>query len=99
VTPVITAAPKKNSSMKLPQLTLRDLFWLVLVAAILCGWWVGRQQPEPALIQVPPAEPGRYELVIGKDGLQIMVDTATGESWTYDGYSGKWVRRSPSVKK
>jgi len=26
--------------MKLPQLSLRDLFWLVLVAAILCGWFV-----------------------------------------------------------
>jgi len=26
--------------MKLPQLSVRDLFWLVLVAALLCGWWV-----------------------------------------------------------
>lgn len=26
--------------MKLPQLPLRDLFWLTLVAAILCGWFV-----------------------------------------------------------
>jgi hypothetical protein len=24
--------------MKLPQLTLRDLFWLVLVVALLLGW-------------------------------------------------------------
>jgi hypothetical protein len=29
--------------MKLPQLSLRDLFWLVLVAACLCGWWAERQ--------------------------------------------------------
>lgn len=28
--------------MKLPQLSLRDLFWLVLVAAMGCGWWVDR---------------------------------------------------------
>jgi hypothetical protein len=28
--------------MKLPQLSLRDLFWLVLVAAILCLSWVER---------------------------------------------------------
>ena len=27
-----------------PKLTLRDLFWLVLVAACLCGWWINRQQ-------------------------------------------------------
>ena len=26
--------------MKLPQLHLRDLFWLVLVAAVSCAWWV-----------------------------------------------------------
>jgi hypothetical protein len=25
--------------MKLPQLTLRDLFWLVLVCALAVGWW------------------------------------------------------------
>ena len=28
--------------MKLPQLTLRDLFWLVAVVAMGCGWWVDR---------------------------------------------------------
>jgi hypothetical protein len=26
--------------MKLPQLTLRDLFWLVLVIALSLGWWL-----------------------------------------------------------
>jgi hypothetical protein len=26
--------------MKLPQLTLRDLFWLVALVAMGCGWWV-----------------------------------------------------------
>jgi hypothetical protein len=26
--------------MKLPQLTLRDLFWLVLVCALAVGWWL-----------------------------------------------------------
>lgn len=25
---------------KLPQLTLRDLFWLVALVAMGCGWWV-----------------------------------------------------------
>ena len=32
--------------MKLPQLTLRDLFWLILVAACLCGWWTARSSAE-----------------------------------------------------
>ncbi len=26
--------------MKLPQFHLRDLFWLVLVIAIMCAWWL-----------------------------------------------------------
>jgi len=30
--------------MKLPHLTLRDLFWLVLVVAIGCAWWLNRRQ-------------------------------------------------------
>jgi hypothetical protein len=28
--------------MKLPQLSLRDLFWLVTLAAMGCGWWMDR---------------------------------------------------------
>lgn len=28
---------------RLPQLSLRDLFWLVLVAAVGCAWWVERK--------------------------------------------------------
>ena len=28
--------------MKLPRFSLRDLFWLVLVAAMGLGWWVDR---------------------------------------------------------
>ena len=30
-----------------PQLTLRDLFWLVLVSAVSVGWWVDRQSYVP----------------------------------------------------
>lgn len=30
--------------MKLPRFTLRDLFWLILVAAILSAWWVEQRQ-------------------------------------------------------
>jgi hypothetical protein len=28
---------------KLPQLTLRDLFWLVALVAMGCGWWVDKE--------------------------------------------------------
>ena len=30
--------------MKLFQLTLRDLFWLVALVAMGCGWWADRQE-------------------------------------------------------
>ena len=30
--------------MKHPQLSLRDLFWLVLVCALVLGWWLDRNQ-------------------------------------------------------
>ena len=30
--------------MKLPQLSLRELFLLVVIAAMGCGWWVDRRQ-------------------------------------------------------
>jgi hypothetical protein len=29
--------------VKLPQLSLRELFLLVVIAAMGCGWWVDRQ--------------------------------------------------------
>jgi hypothetical protein len=30
--------------MKLPQLSLRELFLLVVIAAMGCAWWVDRQR-------------------------------------------------------
>src|SRR4051812_30853815 len=32
--------------MKLPKLHLRDLFWLVLLCACLCAWWIDRRNQE-----------------------------------------------------
>jgi hypothetical protein len=29
--------------MKLPRFTLRDLFWLMLVVAMGCAWWLDRR--------------------------------------------------------
>jgi len=34
--------------MKLPQLSLRELFLLVVIAAMGCGWWVERSRNESA---------------------------------------------------
>ena len=30
--------------MKLPRFTLRELFLLVVIAALACGWWVRERQ-------------------------------------------------------
>jgi len=35
--------------MKLPQLSLRELFLLVALVAMGCGWWVDRQQMDERL--------------------------------------------------
>ena len=35
--------------MKLPQLTLRELFLLVVIAAMGCGWWVDRLRAQERL--------------------------------------------------
>jgi hypothetical protein len=42
--------------MKLLRLTLRDLFWLVLVGGLGCAWWVERQKARQAfpLVDMPP---------------------------------------------
>jgi len=34
--------------MRLPQFTIRDLLWLMVVVALVCGWWVQlRSIPQP----------------------------------------------------
>jgi hypothetical protein len=38
--------------MKLPQLTLRDLFWLVALVALGCGWWVERTRSQEQVRQL-----------------------------------------------
>jgi len=38
--------------MKLPQLHLRDLFWLVLVCALAAGWWVDRNILSSAIVKL-----------------------------------------------
>jgi len=38
--------------MKLPQLTLRDLFWLVLVVAMGCAWGLDHRQAQQLIEQL-----------------------------------------------
>ncbi len=49
--------------MTFPKLNLRDLFWLVVVVAMGCGWWVDRSaQQRQAVMQKQRAD--WYELVV-----------------------------------
>ena len=60
--------------MKLPQLHLRDLFWLVALVGMGCGWWVDRQQTSRTMIKVErfrnlEATADRMAYFIEKNGL------------------------------
>lgn len=77
--------------MKLPQLNLRDLFWLVVVVALALAWWRGTPQPLP-----PATAPiGRWQLLITNKDEQLLIDTTSGTIWEYQPHSGSWFKRSP----
>jgi hypothetical protein len=42
----------ENRPMKLPKLHLRDVFWLVLVCALVVGWWGDRGRVSAELSKV-----------------------------------------------
>ena len=65
--------------MKLPQLSLRELFLLVALAAMGCGWWVREQQLAAridTLKVIPdywPTKPGqRLEISVYEDGSEFV---------------------------
>jgi hypothetical protein len=48
--------------MKLPQLTLRDLFWLVALVAMGCGWWVERRDLQQEVLNLKQSDPEEWRL-------------------------------------
>jgi hypothetical protein len=69
--------------MKLPQLTLRDLFWLVLVCAVACGWWISARATREAKIESERA----WEIT---EAIKMRLEeienrTGTGEGADYSG--------------
>ena len=70
--------------MKLPQLTLRELFLLVVIAAMGCGWWVERGRLMAELQRSMQWKP-RF------DALQEAIESAE--------YSVQWSDDSVSIKK
>ena len=85
--------------MKLPQFSLREMFLLIALVAIGCGWWIERERLlYQVVLPIAPLQPSRCELVIGKEGEQMMVDTATGEMWVFDRSVGTWAHRQSPLK-
>ena len=60
--------------MKLPKLSLRDLFWLVLVCALAVGWWVERARATE--LREVAAQAERY-----KRGMVALVAAIENESY------------------
>jgi hypothetical protein len=75
--------------MKLPQLSLRDLFLLVALVAMGCGWWVHRSKliadhqrdiaDSALLIQGMTAE---IQYIRAEFRKQTGKETSWGPSWT-----------------
>jgi hypothetical protein len=58
---------------KLPQLTLRDLFWLAALVAMGCGWWVERRMLKAELQEALPWKDRTESLqsTIERDGYEV----------------------------
>ena len=67
-------------AMSRVRFTVRELFLLTVIAALGLAWWVDYRRPVPQVLPTPPAQVGRWEVVIGRDGLEILLDTATGDT-------------------
>jgi len=65
--------------MKLNQLHVRDLFWLVLVAGLILGWWLDHHR-------LAPYVPAHHELMkrfmsvydaLANHGVDVFIDPTT----------------------
>ncbi len=73
------------------RVTIRDVLWLTVVAAMGVAWWIDRSR----LVVVSPTPPAaakeKYEVIMGgKDGDKVFLfDPGTGEMWQRQS-NGKW---------
>lgn len=70
--------------MRFPRLSVRDLFWLVLVCAMALGWFVDRSVQRYNAHRLAQLE--RLANLLETSGCQIILDengtsTATGVTW------------------
>jgi hypothetical protein len=55
----------------LKQFSIRDLLFLVVIAALILGWWFDRR-PVPA----------RFQMQVRPDNNTVVLDTVTGQVWS-----------------
>ena len=85
--------------MKLPQIHLRDLFWLLLVCALAAGWWREWRRPRADYWQ------GLAEGCIDaleREGCEVRYDESAG-SWAIiivvpHAPAGDWGKDHPNVR-
>jgi hypothetical protein len=63
--------------MKLPQLSLRDLFWLVLVCGLLVALWIERSRPKRE------ADLWKENAAYWRGNAEVLADTLRG-SFEYE---------------
>jgi hypothetical protein len=73
--------------MKLPQLSLRDLFWLLLVCALALGWWLEHTRFSKTMKQAEerlaswPTKPGEVlKVTIEDNGSETIEIYWPGET-------------------
>ena len=88
--------------MNYPRFTLRDLFWLVLVAAILLGWLVRERRLKGELNEAARwrGRAGALEFVLKDEGRAVkwkrqQVQVESGHGW--DAYSTTLIPPSADV--
>ena len=68
--------------MKLPQLSLRDLFWLVALAALICAWLSERHRRVAWESSYHDLSARHMSLIDGlcEEGIDFHLDPASGET-------------------
>jgi len=70
--------------MRLPRFTLRDLFWLVALAAMGCAWWVDRERSRKALQAVSAESERRANQLEVERGSRAK--SSLQRTYALDGY-------------
>jgi len=72
--------------MKLPRFSLRELFLIIVIAAMGCGWWVDHAALHTELdvsryrLSYWPKQPGeKLEVELDADGVQTITSTVADD--------------------